>query len=77
LQSCNEKTGYRGSESGYGCPMFELPQTMETNTYCTMCTECIKTCLNDNIALNVRPFLSDLWKTKKLGFDVAAIVVTP
>ncbi|MFA5810637.1 MAG: 4Fe-4S binding protein [Thermoleophilia bacterium] len=74
-RSCKQKSCYRGSEKGYGCPMFELPQTMETNTYCVMCTECIKTCPNDNISLNVRPFLSDLWKTKKLGFDVAAIVV--
>jgi hypothetical protein len=40
-----------------------------------MCTECIKTCPNDNIALNVRPFLSDLWQTRKMGIDVAAIVV--
>lgn len=74
-QSCKDKSCYRGNEKGYGCPMFELPQKMETNTYCTMCTECVKTCPNDNISLNVRPFLSDLWKTKKIGFDVAAIVV--
>ncbi len=74
-RSCKEKACYRGNEKGYGCPMFMMPQTMETNTYCTLCTECVKTCPNDNIALNVRPFLSDLWKTKKIGFDVAAIVV--
>lgn len=74
-RSCKEKACYRGNEKGHGCPMFMMPQTMDTNTYCTMCTECIKTCPNDNIALNVRPFLSDLWKTKKMGIDVAAIVV--
>lgn len=74
-KSCKEKSCYRGNEKGYGCPMFEMPQKMETNTYCVMCTECIKTCPNDNISLNMRPFLSDLWKTKKLGFDVSAIVV--
>jgi len=74
-RSCKEKACYRGNEKGYGCPMFMMPQTMETNTYCTMCTECIKTCPNDNIALNVRPFMSDLWKTRKLGIDVAMIVV--
>ncbi|MHB8168540.1 MAG: 4Fe-4S binding protein [Thermoleophilia bacterium] len=74
-RSCKEKACYRGNEKGYGCPMFMMPQTMETNTYCTMCTECIKTCPNDNIALNVRPFLSDLWQTRKMGIDVAAIVV--
>lgn len=74
-RSCKEKACYKGNEKGYGCPMFIMPQTMETNTYCTMCTECIKTCPNDNIALNVRPFMTDLWKTKKLGIDVAMIVV--
>lgn len=74
-RSCREKPCYHGSEEGYGCPMFERPQVMDTNTYCTMCSECIKTCPNDNIALNVRPFLSDLWKTKRLGFDVAMIAV--
>lgn len=74
-RSCKDKSCYRGNEKGYGCPMFEMPQKMETNTYCVMCTECIKTCPNDNISLNVRPFLSDLWRTRKLGFDVAAIVV--
>lgn len=74
-RTCKEKACFRGSEKGYGCPMFEMPQKMETNTYCVMCTECIKTCPNDNIGVNVRPFLTDLWQTKKLGFDVAAIVV--
>lgn len=74
-KSCRDKSCYKGNEKGYGCPMFEMPQKMETNTYCTMCTECVKTCPNDNISLNVRPFLTDLWKTRKLGFDVAAIVV--
>jgi len=74
-RSCKEKACYRGNDKGYGCPMFMMPQTMETNTYCTMCTECIKSCPNDNIALNVRPFMSDLWKTSKLGIDVAMIVV--
>jgi hypothetical protein len=74
-KSCRDKSCYKGNDKGYGCPMFEMPQKMETNTYCTMCTECVKTCPNDNISLNVRPFLTDLWKTKKLGFDVAAIVV--
>ncbi|MEK7816636.1 MAG: hypothetical protein AAB281_00110, partial [Actinomycetota bacterium] len=65
----------RGSEKGYGCPVLEFPQKMDTNTYCTLCTECIKTCPNDNISLSIRPFLSDMWHTKKLRFDVAAIAV--
>jgi ferredoxin len=74
-KSCKEKACYRGNERGYGCPMLERPQTMETNAYCIMCTECIKTCPHDNISLNIRPFLSDLWTTRKLDIDAAMIVV--
>lgn len=74
-KACKEKACYRGNDKGYGCPVLEFPQKIDTNAYCTLCTECIKTCPHDNISLSVRPFLSDLWHTKKLGFDVAAIAV--
>ncbi|MFQ6090256.1 MAG: 4Fe-4S binding protein, partial [Candidatus Bipolaricaulia bacterium] len=50
----------RGSKEGYGCPWMEYPGTLERNAYCGMCTECIKTCPLDNIAVNVRPFGADL-----------------
>ena len=62
---------------GYGCPVWEYPGNMETNAYCTLCTECIKTCPKDNITLNVRPFAADLVKAneKRLGLDVSILAV--
>lgn len=63
-----EKECIRGSEKGYGCPWFNYPGNMERNNYCGLCTECIKTCPKDNIALNVRPFGGD-YKIK--GYDEA------
>jgi len=50
----------RGSQQGYGCPWMEYPGTLERNAYCGMCTECLKSCPEDNLALNVRPFGLDL-----------------
>ncbi|MFQ6091006.1 MAG: cupredoxin domain-containing protein, partial [Candidatus Bipolaricaulia bacterium] len=50
----------RGSEQGYGCSWMEYPGTLDRNAYCGMCTECIKTCPLDNIAVNIRPFGTDL-----------------
>jgi hypothetical protein len=54
------KECYSGSENGYGCPWYEFPQTMESNIDCGLCTECFKTCPSDNIALNLRPFGTEL-----------------
>jgi len=50
----------KGSDQGYGCPWSEYPGTLDRNSYCGLCTECLKTCPLDNIALNVRPFGADL-----------------
>ena len=66
-----EKECIRGSEKGYGCPWLEYPGTMVRNTYCGLCTECLKTCPKDNIALNLRPFGQDLLVTKGRGLDEA------
>ena len=62
---------------GYGCPVREYPGNMENNFFCTLCTECIKTCPKDNIALNVRPFASDLvtLNEKRLGLDMSILAV--
>ncbi len=56
---CNKEC-YVGNDGGYGCPWFEFPQTKVQNIYCGLCAECLKTCPNDNIAFNVRPFGLDL-----------------
>jgi ferredoxin len=65
------KACYRGSEHSYGCPMFEFPQVMDRNTYCTLCMECVKGCPMDNMALRARPFGADLWASAKRQFDEA------
>lgn len=58
----------RGSDKGYGCPWQLYPGTLERNNYCGLCTECLKTCPVDNIALNIRPFAADM---KMKGLDEA------
>ncbi|MDE3074107.1 MAG: 4Fe-4S binding protein [Chloroflexota bacterium] len=50
----------RGSAESYGCPWLEYPGSLARNAYCGMCTECIKACPVGNVALNVRPFGTDL-----------------
>jgi hypothetical protein len=58
--SCQTKDCLHGNEHGLPCPTSEFMGAMNENTYCTMCTECIKTCPHDNVVLNVRVPLADL-----------------
>jgi hypothetical protein len=65
------KTCYVGSDEGYGCPWLVFPGAMTKNTYCGMCTECLKTCPLDNVALYTRPFAADLAQTTGHKLDEA------
>jgi polyferredoxin/plastocyanin len=64
------KACYLGNAKGYGCPWMELPFDMNRNTYCGLCLECFKTCPNDNMALNLRPFGTDLLTERRRTDDV-------
>jgi len=48
---------------------------MHLNTYCILCSECIKGCPNDNVAINFRPFAVDLGKTTKQRTDEAYLTL--
>ena len=60
--NCKDKPCYNGSSAGYGCPWDVFPGGLTRNTYCGLCMECIRTCPDDNIAVNLRPFSADLAK---------------
>lgn len=80
-RKCSYKACFRGSTpqslqvggvGGYGCPNFEFPGApMERNTYCLLCTECVKTCPYENITLRARPFMADLAVEKGRKLDEA------
>jgi len=70
-QSCRTKDCHRGNERGYPCPTFERLDTMDANTYCILCTECIKSCRRSNVALNLRTFAVDLLRLRRPRKDEA------
>ncbi len=65
------KTCYTGSADGFGCPWQVFPGGLVKNTYCGMCTECLRTCPHDNIALNLRVFGADLLEPTGRRLDEA------
>jgi hypothetical protein len=64
-----EKTCYSGNGEGYGCPWQVYPPGKIKNTYCGVCLECLRTCPYDNIAVQIRPFGSDLLQRRGRRLD--------
>src|SRR5659263_115882 len=63
-----------GNEAGKGCPVGEVPQTMERNNQCIMCMECVKSCSKGNIRISPRIPGADIIHSKKTHLDEAYLV---
>jgi hypothetical protein len=74
-RSCKTRDCLNGNDSGYPCPTSQSLSSMKTNTYCTVCSECFKSCRKDNVALNVRPFGADLLRPIKPKMDEASMAL--
>jgi|CXWL01.1.fsa_nt_gi YHS domain-containing protein len=72
---CRGKECVTGSKTAYGCPTFLYPGTLATNTYCIQCMECVQACPHDNLAVNLRPWGSDLVAEGKPRTDEAYLAL--
>lgn len=59
---CGQHSCYRGTENVPGCPMFSYPASLATNSQCMMCLNCLKSCDNRGVQVNIRPPLQELWR---------------
>ncbi len=66
-----QKNCYTGSDLGYGCPYFNLPMKLETNTLCSLCGECLRTCDRNNVAFFIQMPGTDLLNTRGRRLDEA------
>lgn len=74
-KSCQTKDCFHGNEKGLPCPTHEFMGAMNENSYCTMCTECLKTCPHDNIGINVRAPIADLMGPHRKRLDEAWLLL--
>ncbi|PKN81813.1 MAG: hypothetical protein CVU46_18525, partial [Chloroflexi bacterium HGW-Chloroflexi-8] len=61
----NEKTCYTA------CPWGQYPLALKSSANCGLCMECLRVCPSDNIAVNLRPWGSDLGPKTKHRLDEA------
>lgn len=74
--SCETKSCYRGNDEGMACPTHQFLPTMEQNTYCISCLECVNSCEKDNVSINLRPWGADLERLHKPRSDEAYLALT-
>lgn len=74
-KSCQTKDCFHGNERGLPCPTGEFMGAMNENSYCTMCTECLKTCPHDNIGINIRAPIADLLGPHRKRLDEAWLLL--
>ncbi|MFQ5494304.1 MAG: 4Fe-4S binding protein, partial [Phycisphaerae bacterium] len=74
-KQCHTKECVKGSDTAYGCPTFLYPGGLQTNTYCIQCMECVQACPHDNLAVNLRPWGSDLVVEGKPRADEAYLAL--
>ena len=74
-RDCRTKDCYRGNDLSTGCPTSLFPGALKENTYCTMCTECVRACPHDNMAINVRPPAADLFSKSGSRWDESLLAV--
>jgi ferredoxin len=73
--TCRTKDCVFGNELGYPCPTSQYPAKMDSNAYCTVCTECVKSCPHENVAINLRPLGEDLEQLRRPRMDEALLAV--
>ena len=74
-RACKTKDCYHGNERGYPCPTHEFMGAMNENEYCTLCTECVKSCPHDNIGLNLRSTGADVLGRHRSRADEAYLAL--
>ena len=74
---CGDHSCHKGTATVDGCPLFAYPASINTNAECMMCLNCVKTCENRGLQLNLRPPLQELWRNREpmLAMSVFAVVL--
>jgi len=75
-QACKTEDCLHGNERGYACPTGISLKVAQSSAMCTMCTECIKSCDKQNVAINLRPFGADLRDVRSPRLDEAWLALT-
>src|ERR1019366_1933255 len=69
--TCKTKDCMRGGTDGFGCPWYTWPGSADSNLYCRLCSECYKSCPEDNVGLFLQKPLTSVVAPRRRRADVA------
>ncbi len=69
--TCETKDCMRGGSEGFGCPWYTWPGSADSNLSCGLCTECFKSCPEDNVGLFLQKPLTSVVAPTRRRADVA------
>jgi len=69
--TCKTKDCMRGGDQGFGCSWYTWPGSADSNLYCGLCTECYKSCPEDNVGLFLQKPLTSVVAPRRRRADVA------
>jgi polyferredoxin len=63
--TCKDNICYKGDRLTRGCPLYQGPFSLHSNQNCILCGNCVKLCMNDSPAFNLRIPGHELWAALK------------
>jgi len=72
---CTTLACYNGGKKAPGCPLFEVPRTMDDSARCNLCGHCVKNCPNDSITISTRIPSKELWFISKPKFEESFLAI--
>jgi transcriptional regulator with AAA-type ATPase domain/ferredoxin len=76
LNRCQDHACFDGSGDNVGCPMFRHPYLVDNNRDCIFCGDCIKSCTNSSIHLNLRLAPQELWEMQTPRWEDSFLIVS-
>jgi NADPH-dependent glutamate synthase beta subunit-like oxidoreductase len=67
----DENTAIEEGKRCWKCGVSPMHEGVDRNRNCILCTECVKSCPNDNVTLRLRKWGHDLWNRTKGRLDEA------
>lgn len=74
-KKCSHKYCYKGKDNVPGCPMFELPGSMNSSASCNLCGNCVKVCPNDSVSITTRVPSKELWFIRKPKIEESFLAI--
>ena len=75
LNKCTTHNCYKGTEEIAGCPLFQHVPFIDNNQDCKLCLNCVRTCPNESVQLNLRPPAREIWDVSRVRGSMVVFLV--